>query len=108
MNAPTSAPAPMAARLEITLKFTEIPETVPGPNGWKTIALDAGGRIVRATVRPKMWSKLEEAAKAWPQWTAVLRGKLGAMTADGFELADPGLDVFERKEKPPKEPTAAS
>ena len=102
-TAPTAGPAPMTARLEITIKFTAIPETAPGPNGWKTFALDAGGRIVRVTVRPKMWAKLEDGAKAWPQWTAVMRGKFGAVTAEGFELADPVLEVFERKEKPQKE-----
>ena len=58
---------------------------------------------MRVTVRPKLWAKLEDGAKAWPLWTAVVRGKFGAMTAEGFELADPILEVFERKEKPQKE-----
>ena len=102
-TAPTTGLTPTAAKLEILLKFSALPETAPGPNGWKTFALDAGGRIVRVTVRPKLWAKLEDGAKAWPLWTAVVRGKFGAMTAEGFELADPILEVFERKEKPQKE-----
>jgi hypothetical protein len=104
----TAAPAPMTARMEVTLKFTAIPETAPGPNGWRTFVLSADGRTFRVTVRPKIWNKLDEAAKAWPLWTAVIRGKLGSPTADGFELTDPSLEVFERKEKPPKEAAPAA
>jgi hypothetical protein len=107
MEEPTTSPAPepVPARVEITLKFTSMPEPMPGPNGWKRFALVADGRTYQATVRPKIWNKLSEGAQTWQQWTAVCRGKLGAPIADGFELVDASLEVFERKEKAPKEAT---
>ena len=39
-------------------------------------------------------------------WVAAIAGKLGEMTEGGFELAQPNIQVFERKPKPPKEPKA--
>jgi hypothetical protein len=36
-------------------------------------------------------------------WVAAIAGKLGEATPDGFVLADPAIQVFEKKPKDPKE-----
>ena len=43
----------------------------------------------------------------WPSWMAALSGTLGERTDRGFTLANPGLQVFERKPKAPAEATLA-
>lgn len=90
-----------AAKLEVTLKINELPRgvfTVLG--GHKRFYLDCGGRAVTVTLRPKLWAKLETAARDWPQWVASVTGQMGPATPDGFELAEPNVQVFERKAKP--------
>jgi hypothetical protein len=47
-----------------------------------------------------MWTKLEQAAASWRLWVAAIAGKMGARTAEGFELTEPAIQVFERKAKP--------
>ena len=61
------------------------------------------GRIFTLTVKPKMFKKLEEAQANYPMWVAAIAGKLGEATPDGFVLADPAIQVFEKKPKDPKE-----
>ena len=56
-----------------------------------------------AEVSTKAWNKLSKAAQEWPAWTAALSGTMGARTEKGFTLANPGLQVFERKPKAPAE-----
>ena len=50
-----------------------------------------------------MFKKLEEAQANYPMWVAAIAGKLGEATPDGFVLADPAIQVFEKKPKDPKE-----
>ena len=66
------------------------------------------GQFVTAEVGNKVWNKLVKAAEDWPAWTAALSGTMGARTEQGFALANPGLQVFERKPKAPPEATPAS
>ena len=50
-----------------------------------------------------MFKKLEEAQANFPMWVAAIAGKMGEDTPDGFVLADPAIQVFEKKPKDPKE-----
>jgi hypothetical protein len=42
----------------------------------------------------------------YPQWVAALSGKLGPSTRQGFILVEAELQVFEKKPKEAKGPTA--
>ncbi|WP_233428174.1 fertility inhibition FinO-like protein [Planktothrix agardhii] len=66
-------------------------------NNWKQFAVDCDGRIFTITVKPKMFKKLEEAQANFPMWVAAIAGKMGEATPDGFVLADPAIQVFEKK-----------
>ena len=70
---------------------------------WKQFIVDCDGRIFTITVKPKMFKKLEEAQANFPMWVAAIAGKLGEATPDGFVLADPAIQVFEKKPKDPQE-----
>ena len=96
---------PTPGKLEVTIKINELPADVTtNKHGWKEFKLDCGGRIVSISLRPRMWTKLEEAAKSWPLWLASFTGQMGSPQGTGFALVEPALQVFERKPPPPKEP----
>jgi sRNA-binding protein len=115
--APPAAPAPIAplnledlyamaidAKLEVTLKFTTLPHAKPAGPGKMAFALKTpDGQFVTADVSNKVWNKLVKAAEDWPSWIAALTGPMGPRTEKGFTLANPGLQVFERKPKAPAE-----
>ena len=88
------------AKLEVTLKFTTLPNARPAGQGKMAFALKTpDGQLVTAEVSNKVWNKLTKAAEDWPAWTAALTGTMGARTEKGFMLANPGLQVFERQPK---------
>ena len=92
------------AKLELTLKFTTLPNARPAGPGKMAFALKTPDRqFVTAEVSNKVWNKLSQAAADWPAWTAALSGTMGPRTEKGFALANPGLQVFERKPKVPVE-----
>lgn len=95
-------------KLELTIKINEFPAEVKTvENGWKQFELDCDGRLVRVTVKPKVFKKLEQAQADFPMWVAAIAGKMGELTETGFVLDQPNIQVFERKPKEPKEPKTA-
>jgi hypothetical protein len=96
---------PTPGKLEVTIKINELPsEVTTDKNGWKGFKLDCGGRIVSVNLRPRMWGKIEEAAKQYPLWLAVISGQMGQQNGTGFALVEPAVQTFERKPPPPREP----
>ncbi|MBD1871241.1 fertility inhibition FinO-like protein [Cyanobacteria bacterium FACHB-471] len=94
---------PVSGKLEVTIKINEMPEAKTVENGWKSFEIDCDGQLISATVKPKVWKKLEDAQANYPEWVAAIAGKMGAATEQGFVLEQPNIQVFERK---PKEPQA--
>lgn len=91
-------------KLEVTIKINELPAiSSKDKNGWVTFELDCEGRIFSATVKPKVFKKLEDAQANFPMWVAAIAGKLGQPTTDGFVLDDVNVQVFEKKPKEPKQ-----
>jgi hypothetical protein len=89
--------------MEVTIKISQFPTDVQTvTNGWKQFLVDADGREISITVRPKVFAKLEEAQKSFPQWVAAISGKMGEATPKGFALQEPSIQVFEKKAKPPE------
>lgn len=92
------------AKLEVTLKFTTLPNAKATGQGKMAFALKTpSGQFVTTEVNTKAWNKLLKAAEEWPNWTAALVGTMGPPTDQGFKLENPGLQVFERKPKAPDE-----
>ncbi len=91
-------------KMEVTIKISQFPTEVKTvTNGWKQFLVDADGREISITVKPRVFTKLEEAQKKYPQWVAAITGKLGEVTQKGLVLAEPSIQVFEKKPKPPQE-----
>ena len=92
-------------KLEITIKINELPTIAStDKNGWLTFHIECGDRLFTATVKPKVFKKLQDAQANYPQWVAAIAGKLGNPTDKGFVLDEPNIQVFEKK---PKEVSAA-
>ena len=95
---------PVTGKLELTIKISELPKAATVENGWKSFEIDCDGQIISVTVKPKIWKKLEDAQASFPMWVAAIAGKMGQPTEKGFVLAEPSIQVFEKK---PKEPAVA-
>jgi hypothetical protein len=92
------------AKLEITLKFSTLPNAQPAGQGKMAFALKTqDGQYVTAEVGGKVWNKLLKANTDWSSWVAALTGTMGPRTDRGFRLENPGLQVFERQPKAPVE-----
>jgi hypothetical protein len=76
IDAPLSEDNIVTGRLELTLKFSDLPKPMPVKSGMK-IGIQTDSALVVATLPPKAWKKLEKAQAEWPQWVAALTGKLG-------------------------------
>ena len=91
------------ARAEITLKFNTIPEVRELPKGRVEFYLKAqSGVVFTVNIKGKSWRKASENMQQFSNWVAAVGGKLGNPTPSGFEVADAGLQVFEKKAKQPK------
>jgi hypothetical protein len=97
----------MEARSEITLKFSEsLPIATPAANKKVEIELtDQNGIIFTALINAKSWRKAEANAAEFESWAGAVSGKLGPRTAQGFEVVEAGVQIFEKKkpEEPKKE-----
>jgi hypothetical protein len=100
-----ATPMPVPGKLEVTIKINTLPADVAtDAKGWKTFVADCDGTRATVYVRPRVWNKLAQAAANWPSWVAAITGSMGQRTPDGFEMAEPNIQVFERKPKPAPAP----
>ncbi|MBB1076167.1 ProQ/FinO family protein [Rhodoferax sp. 4810] len=101
-NAPLTAENIVTGRLELTIKFSALPQAMPVKAGMK-IGVQTDSALVVMTLPNKAWQKLAKAQAEWPSWVAAVTGKLGAqvMSPDGaiVMLESPAVQVFEKKGK---------
>ena len=91
---------PIEGKMECTIKITELPENVrTTKDKWKQFIVVAEKYKVLVTIKPKFWNKITKAAEDYEYWIAVINGKIGKVENDGFDLVQPGVQVFERKVK---------
>ena len=93
-------------KMELTIKINQLPDAQVVQNNWKQFEIDCDGKVVTVTVKPKIYKKLEEAQANYPLWIAAITGKIGESTPNGFVLAEPSIQTFERKSKAEKEANA--
>lgn len=98
-DTPLPQEALVPGRLELTVKFSELPQPLPVQGGLK-IGIQTGEGIVTAILPPKMWRKLEQAAQDHSHWVAALSGSLARFTDEEISLKHPTVQVFERKVRP--------
>jgi hypothetical protein len=91
------------AKSEVTLKFSELPEAKSAPNKKVEISLiDQNGVSFTALINAKSWRKAEANAAEFESWAGAVSGKLGPLTANGCEIFDAGIQIFEKKAKEPQ------
>jgi hypothetical protein len=103
----------LTGKLEVTIKINQLPsEVTTTKNGWKEFQVELGTRSSIIAMRPRLWLRIEEASRAFPNWIAVITGQMGEDVSKGcFRLLEPNVQVFEYKPKtpaPPPTPTAAA
>ena len=98
----------LSGKLEVTIKINQLPsEVTTTKNGWKEFQIELGTRSAILAMRPRLWTRLEEASRAFPHWIAVITGQMGEDLAKGcFRLLEPNVQVFEYKPKAPAPPPA--
>ena len=91
----------MEARSEVTIKFSgSLPTAKPAPNKKVEIEVtDQNGIVFTALLNAKSWRKAETNASDFADWAGAVSGKLGQRTANGFEVVDAGIQIFEKKPK---------
>lgn len=88
------------AKLEVCVKINDLPnDSKTLRNGWEEFIIDTQGKMVKITVRPRTWKKLQEASRNYPAWIANIRGTIGPKIKGGFELLTPGVQIFEKTPK---------
>lgn len=92
----------VSGSLELTVKFSQLPTPVPVKTGMK-VGFRTESGLIETIILPKSWKKLARAAQEYPQWAAVLTGKLGGQSnsAKGpvFVLVQPACQIYEKKPK---------
>lgn len=94
---------PTPGKLELTVKMNEFPTNVKTiENGWKQFEVDMDGRNVTLTLKPKVFEKLEQAQKNYPQGVAKIVGQMGVKTDTGFVLKDCDVNVYSQNNYQPQ------
>lgn len=91
----------LSGKLEVTIKINQLPsEVATTKNGWKEFQIDLGTRSAIVAMRPRLWTRIEDATKMFPHWIAVITGQMGEDVAKNcFRLLEPNVQVFEYKPK---------
>jgi hypothetical protein len=87
-------------KLDVTLKINQLPQAKPASAQTMLFAVHADGQTVVVELKNKAWNTLKTAAENYLQWVAALTGPMGEAIEGGFRLANPAVQVFEKKPKP--------
>lgn len=95
----------MEAKSEITIKFSGgMPQATPAPNKKVEINItDQNGVNFSVILNAKSWRKAEANSQAFAEWVGAISGKLGQSDNGNFIIEGAGIQLFEKKAKPPKE-----
>ncbi len=89
--------------LEVNIKiYTLPPEVQTVKNGWQQFVVEADGQMVLMKIRPKIWKKMQQANEDYAAWVVSITGKIGRRIKNGFELLQPAVQIFEKKQKSDK------
>ena len=87
-------------KLDVTLKIHQLPQVKPASAQTVLFAVQADAQTVVVELKTKAWNSFKTAAERYPQWVAAISGQIGEAIAGGFRLANPTVQVFEKKAKP--------
>lgn len=93
------------AQIQITCKISEVPKSKI-VNGLVEFYLTENNQAIIVRVKPKQFKQLTD--HQFEYWAASIVGKLGPVHARGFELLNPGIQVYPRKPKAGEAPNPSS
>jgi len=100
---------PTMAKVEVTVKFSELPEAEPAENKKvKLHFIDDNDAKYSSLINKKSWNKaikrVEEIQENNGDWIGAVAGKLLVSTEDNIlTIVDAGIQIFEKKKKEIKE-----
>lgn len=118
-ESPADAPAEKKSlftkcRADVTVKFSEVPVRVQASHKTAVVILETGdGQQVQFAIKGKSWRKFKRtvweirSANPEAQWLASAGGRFVRRTNKGFILEGVGIQVFERKPRPPENEQSA-
>jgi hypothetical protein len=93
--------ARVVATAEIILRFSRLPAPLAVKDQPAMLQFDVFAGATRFLIKMKR-SKFEKAINKvnnYQSWKGTITGKLGIIIKDGFELLEPGIQVFEVAEE---------
>lgn len=90
----------ISGKVDITLKFSSMPNHIIESQDSKEFLLNADGIEVKVKVSSKAFGRLEESTNRFPSWIVLAQGRMGQFTDKGFVLDQATFQVFEKKTKP--------
>jgi hypothetical protein len=86
-----------------------LPQAKPAAKKKVEVSLtDQNGVVFTALINGKSWRKAEADVANFSDWGGAVSGKLGQPTANGFEVVEAGVRIFEEKPKEAATEVAAS
>lgn len=85
--------------VEVTVKFYSTPNSQADSPSRIRIEIRCGDRIFWASVKNKSFNKFCRTAEEAADWVGALKGKLGQIEGNQFEVLDAGLQCFEKQSK---------
>lgn len=86
-------------KIDVAVKFSEMPKGVKDFITYKEFSLDAEGKEILIKLPSKMYKRLAQDNQKYPSWVALIEGKMGEATEKGFILDEPSIQIFEKKPK---------
>jgi ProP effector len=93
----------VTGKMEFNIKINELPTDIE-ISAEKRVAfvIDTDPDQVKVVFRLKTCSMWQKAATDYPVWVAAISSQLGAEFDGGFELLEPGVQIFEKRPKESK------
>ena len=88
------------AQAEVALKFTTVPKVRRLPQSRVEFKLKTPtGLVFNVNIKEKTWNKAEAFMQEHDNWVGNVKGRLESSSTSGLEIADAGLQVYEKKNK---------
>lgn len=88
------------AQAEVAIKFTTIPQIRRLPQSRVAFKLKTpAGLVFNINIKEKTWNKAEAFMREHTNWVGNVKGSLETSSKFGLEIANAGLQVYEKKGK---------
>ena len=90
---------PVSAKIEVTVKFSALPEVaIEGKRVSFKAQTDEGQQVI-ITTSNKAWKKITAKAEEFPQWVCAANGPIKDVINGVINIDPAGVQIFERKPK---------